>query len=67
MYRDKKVAGWQDCFAEQAVLLWMRTDRDANLLDVLKLGVFGENLIAAFKRLEAAVAEKRQALEVLRE
>jgi len=64
-YRAKMGERWQDYFAEQAVLLWMRTDRDAKLLDVLQLGVFGENLIAAFHKLEAEVAHKRAALEEL--
>lgn len=66
MYRDKMGDRWQDYFAEQAVLLWMRTDKDASLLDVLKLGVFGDNLLAAFHRLDETVKEKRQALEALR-
>lgn len=53
---------WQDYFAEQAVLLWMRTDLHADLLDVLKLQVFGPKLIAAFERLRQAVSVKRNAL-----
>lgn len=55
--------GWRKVFAEQAVLLWMRTDRDANLLDVLKLGVFGPQVIEAFNQLRADVEEKRAILE----
>lgn len=66
MYREKIGDGWRRYFAEQAVLLWMRTDRDAKLLDVLQLGVFGEQLIAAFHQLELEVQEKRKALEELR-
>lgn len=54
---------WRATFAEQAVLLWMRTDRDAHLLDVLSLGVFGPQLVAAFRALADSVAEKRAILE----
>lgn len=67
LYREKKGDGWQRYFAEQAVLLWMRTDRDAKLLDVLQLGVFGDSLIRAFHTLDSEVKEKRAALEALRQ
>lgn len=56
---------WRDYFAEQAVLLWMRTDRHAEVLDVLKLGVFGDKLASAFHRLYERVAVQRQELEAL--
>lgn len=59
--------GWQDYFAEQAVLLWMRTDRHAKLLDVLQLGVFGPKLQDAFYRLETVVTGKREELEALKQ
>lgn len=62
-YREKKGDDWRDYFAEQAVLLWMRTDRDASLTDVLSLGVFGPEMLAAFERLVAAVEERRNTLE----
>lgn len=58
--------GWQRYFAEQAVLLWMRTDRDASLLDVLNLNVFGPKLKQAFYDLAEDVNEKRAALEALK-
>lgn len=67
LYREKMGDDWQRYFAEQAVLLWMRTDRDAKLLDVLQLNVFGDKLIAAFRDLEREVSEKRQALEALKQ
>jgi hypothetical protein len=65
-YSKRKGDNWRAYFAEQAVLLWMRTDRDAKLLDVLKLGVFGEQMIAAFNKLDAEVAERRRELEALK-
>jgi hypothetical protein len=55
--------GWRKHFAEQAVLLWMRTDRDAELLDVMKLDVFGPQLKQAFYDLAEDVNEKRAILE----
>lgn len=67
MYRAKMGEEWQRYFAEQAVLLWMRTDRDANLLDVLQLGVFGDNLLSAFQTLDEEVRDKRQALGALKQ
>ncbi|AMW36085.1 exonuclease [Xanthomonas phage XAJ24] len=54
---------WRKTFAEQAVLLWMRTDRDADLLNVMSLGVFGPQLIEAFHVLAGEVSEKRAILE----
>ena len=65
-YAEVKGEGWQRYFAEQAVLLWMRTDRDANLLDVLQLDVFGDKLKQAFFDLAEDVNEKRAALEELK-
>ncbi|BAM29109.1 exonuclease [Xanthomonas phage CP1] len=61
-YREVLGANWRKTFAEQAVLLWMRTDRDASLLDVLKLGVFGQELKQAFYDLAEDVDEKRAIL-----
>lgn len=52
-------------FAEQAVLLWMRTDRDANLLNVCTLGCFGPRHVAAFNELATRVAADRRKLEAL--
>lgn len=66
MYREKMGEGWRSYFVEQAVLLWMRTDRNAELLDVLQLDVFGEKLKQAFFDLNTEVHEKRAALEALK-
>ncbi|ASZ72019.1 exonuclease [Xanthomonas phage phi Xc10] len=62
-YSEVLGADWRKTFAEQAVLLWMRTDRDAELLDVLKLDVFGPQLKQAFYDLAEDVNEKRAILE----
>ncbi|AMM44656.1 hypothetical protein [Xanthomonas phage f20-Xaj] len=62
-YSEVLGADWRKTFAEQAVLLWMRTDRDAELLDVLKLDVFGPKLKQAFYDLAEDVNEKRAILE----
>lgn len=62
-YSEVLGADWRKTFAEQAVLLWMRTDRDAELLDVLKLDVFGPQLKQAFYDLAEDVNEKREILE----
>lgn len=62
-YSEVLGADWRKTFAEQAVLLWMRTDRDAELLDVLKLDVFGPKLKQAFYNLAEDVNEKRAILE----
>ncbi|QGH45051.1 exonuclease [Bacteriophage Titan-X] len=62
-YSEVLGADWRKTFAEQAVLLWMRTDRDAELLDVLSLGVFGPQLKQAFYDLAEDVNEKRAILE----
>ncbi|UUR56203.1 putative 5'-3' exonuclease [Xanthomonas phage pXoo2106] len=62
-YSEVLGADWRKTFAEQAVLLWMRTDRDAELLDVLKLDVFGPQLKQAFYDLAEDVKEKRAILE----
>lgn len=66
-YSEKKGENWRPYFAEQAVLLWMRTDRNAELLDVLQLGVFGPKLEQAFFDLAEQVNEKRAALEALKQ
>ena len=66
-YAEVKGEGWQRYFAEQAVLLWMRTGRDATLLDVLQLDVFGDKLKQAFYDLAEDVNKKRAALEALKE
>lgn len=65
MYHAKMGEDWQPYFAEQAVLLWMRTDRDAELLDVLQLDVFGPKLVSAFHDLQRNVTERKLALEAL--
>lgn len=62
-YSEVLGADWRKTFAEQAVLLWMRTDRDAELLDALKLDVFGPKLKQAFYDLAEDVNEKRAILE----
>lgn len=62
-YSEVLGADWRKTFAEQAVLLWMRTDRDAELLDVLSLDVFGPQLKQAFYDLAEDVNEKRAILE----
>ncbi|UZV39751.1 exonuclease [Xanthomonas phage NED111] len=62
-YSEVLGSDWRKTFAEQAVLLWMRTDRDAELLDVLKLDVFGPKLKQAFYDLAEDVNEKRAILE----
>lgn len=62
-YSEVLGADWRKTFAEQAVLLWMRTDRDAELLDVLSLDVFGPKLKQAFYDLAEDVNEKRAILE----
>lgn len=59
---------WRDYFAEQAVLLWMRTDRDADLLNVLGLPELqGERMREAFDRLAERVGSARRRLESLNE
>lgn len=65
-YSKAKGDTWRDYFAEQAVLLWMRTDRNATLLNVLELEVFGPQLIEAFLRLDESVKQQRAALEGLK-
>lgn len=66
-YAEKVGDGWEDYFVEQAVLLWMRTDRHATLRNFLTLGVFGQGIIDATLRLEARVRKQRHALEALRQ
>jgi len=66
VYSERVGSGWEDYFVEQAVLLWMRTDRHATLRNFLTLGVFGSNIEAAVMRLENRVRNERAALAELR-
>lgn len=65
-YSKRMGEEWRAYFAEQAVLLWMRTDRDADLIDVVRLGIFGERMLAQFDKLKAEVAARRKGLEDLK-
>lgn len=67
VYRNIKGENWQPYFVEQAVLLWMRTDRDAALLNVLELGVFSHDMNQHFLNLSQSVRERRDALEALKQ
>ncbi|WAX24083.1 DNA polymerase I [Xanthomonas phage P4] len=61
-YSEVLGENWRDTYVEQAALLWMRTDRDAELLDFLSLGCYGPKMIEAAYRLSAAVVEKKEIL-----
>lgn len=53
---------WADAFVEMAALLWMRTDRHADLLDFLSLGCFGTRVLEAAARLAVRVDLSKQSL-----
>lgn len=67
MYSEKIGEDYHDYFVEQAMLLWMRTDRHATLRDFLSLGVFGPDIEAAVMRTEARVRKERARLKELQE
>lgn len=66
IYAKKKRAAWADYMVEQAALLWMRTDRHADLLDFLKIFPEDEEIIIAAEKMKQRVIEdKRQLEEIL--
>lgn len=67
LYLRKMGTGrWADYLVEQAALLWMRVDRDASLLDFLRLGVFDECVHEAAFALADKVQQRKDNLEALR-
>lgn len=58
-YRDKCGSEWADYFVEQAALLWMRTDRYAQVDNFLSLG-FGDEVHNASKRMLERVSSERK-------
>ena len=66
MYESKFGDTWADAFVEQAALLWMRTDRNAEVGNFLTLGVFGEEIQQATARLVTRVELQRASLEALK-
>lgn len=67
MYSQRVGDGWEDYFVEQAMLLWMRTDRHSTLRNFLTLGVFGPDIEAAVMRAEMRVRAARAKLEAIRQ
>lgn len=65
-YNEVVGDNWPAYFVEQAALLWMRTDRNASLLNFLSLGCFGTVIEDAAHALAESVESKRQSLEELR-
>lgn len=65
MYRRKLGPGWERFMVEQAVLLWMRVDRHASLLDFLRLGVFPHSVLEAAWHMVDRVQEQKDYLENL--
>lgn len=65
LYRAKLGAGWERYMVEQAVLLWMRVDRHASLLDFLRLDVFPACVQEAAWYTADRVQEERDYLENL--
>lgn len=65
LYSEKLGEDYEPYFVEQAMLLWMRTDRHALPRDFLTLGVFGKNITDAVMRVESRIREGRAALEEL--
>lgn len=63
IYRKKKRKEWSDYMVEQAALLWMRTDRHADLLDFLKVFPEDEEIITAAEKMKQRVLEDKATLE----
>lgn len=63
IYRKAKRKAWADYMVEQAALLWMRTDREASLLDFLKVFPADEEILAAAQRMQARVINDKIELE----
>lgn len=64
-YSDKYGDEWADKFAEQAILLWMRTDRHADLLDFLSLRCFGSAVVDAAHAIRERVNREQEELDAL--
>ncbi len=62
LYSETIGEEWVPYFVEQAMLLWMRTDRSADIGDFLTLGVFGDSIIAEVERVRSRVLEERTRL-----
>lgn len=68
LYEAKMGAeNWPNYMAEQAILLWMRTDRHAELDNFLTLGVFDSKVHDAVGRIKRRVAVARAELEALKQ
>ena len=65
MYSDRVGPEWVPYFVEQAMLLWMRTDRDAAADDFLVLGCFGDGIIQEAQRVVERVHQERTRLKEL--
>lgn len=65
LYSDRIGDGWESYFVEQAMLLWMRTDRDADPASFLSLGCFGERIINEAERMSAEAKAERARLKEL--
>ncbi|WP_058358271.1 hypothetical protein [Xanthomonas translucens] len=65
LYKARLGAGWADYLVEQAGLLWMRTGAEGDVLDFLRLGVFGPGVWAAAITLARRVGTAAQALAEL--
>ncbi len=63
VYQRRKRAAWADYMVEQAALLWMRTDREASLVDFLKVFPYNDDIMAEAKRMTDRVATEKAELE----
>lgn len=66
LYLKKHGDNWQDVFVEQAALLWLRTDRAADICDFMSLMPWAESLHPALRRMEARVDAADKQLRALR-